>query len=132
MRSYISTHSPLKTSTFGAFYQNHFFDLYLLLKVNIKKTLISTFCDFSLTFYLQNRCKCIYGTKLANKLRKNLFLVGILKATDEKSRIRIRNPVYGFKDPDPSQNVTDPEHCKGNPSHVKILLRTIMYYFHCF
>jgi hypothetical protein len=27
------------------------------------------------------------------KLRKNLFFVGILKATKEKSRIRIRNPV---------------------------------------
>jgi hypothetical protein len=36
-----------------------------------------------------------------------------LKATDEKSRIRIeiRNPMYGSKDPDLSQNVTDPEHC---------------------
>ncbi len=28
------------------------------------------------------------------------------------SRIRIRNPVYGSKDPDLSQNVTDPEHCR--------------------
>jgi hypothetical protein len=25
--------------------------------------------------------------------------------------IRIRNPVYGSKDPDPYQNVTDPERC---------------------
>ncbi len=33
-----------------------------------------------------------------------------MKASDEKFRIRIRNPVYGPKDPDPSQNVTDPEH----------------------
>jgi hypothetical protein len=33
-----------------------------------------------------------------------------LKAADEKSRTRIRNPVCGYKDPDPSQNVTDPEH----------------------
>jgi hypothetical protein len=37
-----------------------------------------------------------------------------LEATDEKSKIqikiRIRNPVYRSKDPDLSQNVTDPEH----------------------
>jgi hypothetical protein len=29
-----------------------------------------------------------------------------------KSRIRIRNPVYGLKDPDPYQNVMDPQHLK--------------------
>jgi hypothetical protein len=50
-------------------------------------------------------------------MRKKLFLVGILKANAKKRRIRIRswilirNPVYGFKVPDPYQNVTDPEHC---------------------
>jgi hypothetical protein len=32
-----------------------------------------------------------------------------LEAAAKKSRILIRNPVYGFKDPDPYQNVTDPE-----------------------
>jgi hypothetical protein len=32
--------------------------------------------------------------------------------------IRIRNTVYGFKNPDPYQNVTDPEHC------IKGLTRT--------
>jgi hypothetical protein len=39
------------------------------------------------------------------KQKKKLF--GFLKTTDEKSRIRsrIRNPVYGSKDPSPSQNV---------------------------
>jgi hypothetical protein len=43
-----------------------------------------------------------------------LFVVDILKFTDEKSRIRIRtrNQVYGSKDSDPyHQNVTDPENC---------------------
>jgi hypothetical protein len=46
-------------------------------------------------------------------LNKNLFFVVILKDTNEKSRIQIRiiNPVYESKDPSPSQNVTDPEHC---------------------
>ncbi len=43
---------------------------------------------------------------------KNLIFVGIFKVTDEKSRIRISNQVYGSKDldPGPYQNVTDPEH----------------------
>jgi hypothetical protein len=47
----------------------------------------------------------------------------------KKSKIRIHNPVYvfhRFKDPDASQNVTDPEHCNllnrfpasvANPNH---------------
>jgi hypothetical protein len=43
------------------------------------------------------------------KLRKNA-LFGILKNTVKKSRIRIRNPVYGSKGPDSFPNVTDPEH----------------------
>ncbi len=40
------------------------------------------------------------------------YFAGILKATGIKGRIRIRirNPVYGSKDPEPSQFVTDPEH----------------------
>ncbi len=46
---------------------------------------------------------------MQKNVEKNL--VGILKATDEKSRIQIGNPVpeYVTKDPSPSQNVTDPE-----------------------
>jgi hypothetical protein len=46
-----------------------------------------------------------------NKLEKNLFFIGILEATDEKSRV---NQVYGSKDPDqdPYQNITGPAHCK--------------------
>jgi hypothetical protein len=50
-------------------------------------------------------------TAVSNKQRnigkKNLFFVGISKAADKKSIIRIRNPVYGSKDPDPYQNITD-------------------------
>ncbi len=49
---------------------------------------------------------------MGKKTRKNLFFVGILKASDKKRRIRLRtcNPVYGSKDPDLSQTVTDSEH----------------------
>ncbi len=36
-------------------------------------------------------------------LKKNLFFAGILKVNDENSRIRIQ-------DPDPPQNVMDPQH----------------------
>jgi hypothetical protein len=49
-----------------------------------------------------------YG-KNQNKLLRNAFLVAILEAAAKKSRILILNPVYGFNDPDPYQNVTDPE-----------------------
>jgi hypothetical protein len=43
-------------------------------------------------------------------LEKKTYFVGILKSTNEKSWIPIRDPLYGSKDPDPYQNVTDPEH----------------------
>jgi hypothetical protein len=50
--------------------------------------------------------------------KQKLFLVGILKVNDEKSRIRIRIHLSeawirgsGSADPDPLQNVMDPEHC---------------------
>jgi hypothetical protein len=43
--------------------------------------------------------------------KQTLFFVGILKANAKKRRIWIRNLVYGSKDTDPYQNVTDPEHC---------------------
>jgi hypothetical protein len=38
------------------------------------------------------------------------FLVAILKVTDENSKIRSRIRRYGSADPDPYQNVTDPQH----------------------
>ncbi len=56
-----------------------------------------------------------YGTHLQvnkqNNVEKILIFADIWKDTDEKSRIRIRNPVYvQIRDPDPSQNITDMEH----------------------
>jgi hypothetical protein len=48
--------------------------------------------------------------EISNKTLKKLIVGRLLKATTKKNRIRIRNPVYGSKDPDPHQNVTDPEH----------------------
>jgi hypothetical protein len=39
------------------------------------------------------------------KVISKITCVGIFKVTDEKSRIQI-----GSEDPDPYQNVTDPEH----------------------
>jgi hypothetical protein len=42
-----------------------------------------------------------YGKNKQNKLLRNAFFVGILEAAAKKIRILIRNPVYGFKDPDP-------------------------------
>jgi hypothetical protein len=46
--------------------------------------------------------------------KQKLMFVGILEATNKQSKfrswIRIRNPVYRSKDPNPFKNVTDPEH----------------------
>jgi hypothetical protein len=60
----------------------------------------------------------MYLQKVVSKtqLEKNVYFVGILKVTNKKSRIRsrifVRNHVFGYKDQDPDryQNVTDPEH----------------------
>ncbi len=46
-----------------------------------------------------------------NKVLRKYFFFGILEVTDKKSRIRIHKS--HVKDPDPYQNVTDPEHCTG-------------------
>ncbi len=47
-----------------------------------------------------------------NNLEDNLLFVGILKVTEEKSRIRIRNPVIRIRGSELHQNVTDPEYCR--------------------
>jgi hypothetical protein len=57
----------------------------------------------------------MYLQKVIGKinLEENLFYVGILEVSDEKRRIRIRilkSSVHGSEDPNPYQNVTDPEH----------------------
>ncbi len=56
--------------------------------------------------------------------QKTYFILAILKATDEKSRIRIqiriRNPVFGYNDPHPSQNVRDPEHLSYSIGDAKV------------
>ncbi len=42
---------------------------------------------------------------------KNQFFAGILNVNDENSRIRIQDPGrHGSADPDPPQNVMDPQH----------------------
>jgi hypothetical protein len=48
----------------------------------------------------------------ANLEKKIIYFVGILKVTDEKSRIRagLVSQRDGSEDSDPYQNVTDPEH----------------------
>jgi hypothetical protein len=43
---------------------------------------------------------------VASKSNKHFFFAGILKVNDENSRNRIQDP-----DPDPPQNVMDPQHC---------------------
>jgi hypothetical protein len=73
--------------------------------------MISTFYDFSMPFYIRQTDVNVPTERNKQKTKKeNLFFVGILKTTDKKRRFRIRNTVYGYKDPDPYENVTDPEH----------------------
>ncbi len=48
----------------------------------------------------------MYVPSKSNK-QKKLFFVGVLKVTDEKSWIRI---CLSVADPNPYQNVPDPEH----------------------
>jgi hypothetical protein len=50
--------------------------------------------------------KCTYNKQ--KNFEKKLFVVGLLKATEEKSRIR--NLMVRVGDPDPYQNVTDLKH----------------------
>jgi hypothetical protein len=54
----------------------------------------------------------MYLQKVSRKVKKSkkIIFVDSLKATDDKSRIRIHNSVQGSKDPDPYQYVTDPKH----------------------
>ncbi len=59
--------------------------------------------DFNCFVILEVFLKCVISKKLR---KENLFSVGIVEATDEKSRIQIRKPLYGSKDPDPSKNFT--------------------------
>ncbi len=68
--------------------------------------------DFPMTFFsLKTDVNVPTEINKKNKKtnQKKLIFIGVLEATDEKSRI---NQVYGSKDPDPDpyQNVTDPEH----------------------
>jgi hypothetical protein len=55
--------------------------------------------------------------KKSNKQKKkNLLFFGVLTVTEEKEQdpdpSGSVSQMYGYADPDPYQNVTDPEHCK--------------------
>jgi hypothetical protein len=56
------------------------------------------------------------------KLRKTLFFVDILRAIEEKNRIRIRNPVYRSKNPDPYQNVKYQQHWLLELVNLKVIV----------
>ncbi len=83
----------------------------------IRKTLIPTV--LLLLFYFVSLKNDVYVPSKSNKLEnfnKKKFFVGLLKVNDENWRIRIRIQIHysdawisGF-DPDPHQNVMDPQH----------------------
>jgi hypothetical protein len=66
-----------------------------------------------MTFYLRRLMYTYLQKVIRKKIRKIYSFLDSLKATDEKSRIRIRSKRYRSADPDPCQNVTDPQHCLG-------------------
>jgi len=63
------------------------------------------FFDFLIACYFEDWCKCTYCKHIPSKTLFKISKIYFLLASDEKSgirsRIRIRNPVYGFKDPNP-------------------------------
>ncbi len=79
----------------------------------VRKTLISNVLWLPYDFLYLKTDVNVLSTSNKQKLWKYLFFVAILKATDEKSWIRIRKSVYDSVDPDPDpyQNVTDLQHC---------------------
>jgi hypothetical protein len=54
---------------------------------------------------------------------KNKFFAGILKVNDENSRIRSQRHESADPDPDPPQNVMDPQHCFHAIRPVTFMLR---------
>jgi hypothetical protein len=79
-----------------------------------EKSWFLLFCDFFMNFFLFLKNDENVPSKSKNK-NKNIF-VDILKATDEKSRIRsrlrirIRNSLVRIRGSDPYQNDTGPQH----------------------
>jgi hypothetical protein len=49
---------------------------------------------------------------ISKRTQKKLFFVSILKVTDEKSGSGSVSQRYGYEDPDPYENVRDPEQWK--------------------
>ncbi len=83
-------------------------------QINWEKPWFLTVLWLLLTCYLWRRMSMYLQKVISIKLfKQTYFFVSIWKATDKNSRIRIRNLVYGSKDPDPFQNVTDPQNTGG-------------------
>jgi hypothetical protein len=58
----------------------------------------------------------MYLKKVISKKTSKTFFVGILSATYEKAGSASLSQWYGSTDPDPYENVTDPQHCfSGDP-----------------
>ncbi len=65
--------------------------LFVRIRILPSKTFIYTVLDFFMTFLtLKNDGNVRRKSNKQKKLEKRLFFVGVLKITDEKSRIRIR------------------------------------------
>jgi hypothetical protein len=90
-----------------------------------KKPWFLLFCDFYMTFYLWRMME-MYLQKVKSKKRRKKHIVAIMKATEEKSRTLILNPMRNSlvridPDPYPYQIVTKPQHwLKHFPSSLAV------------
>jgi hypothetical protein len=70
----------------------------------------TTVGDFLITYFLKTGVSVLtVSSKKVKTREKNLFFVGILKATEESGSV---NKWYVSPDPETYHNVTDPEHCR--------------------
>ncbi len=80
------------------------------------------FCDFFMTFFFGKWCKCTF--KVMNKI--TLEIVFLLLLPSWMSLTKITGSVSRGADPDPYQNVTDPQHwCIYWTSYFAVYIRIV-------
>jgi hypothetical protein len=75
-----------------------------------KKTLFLLFCDFYAFSSLKNDVNVHSTANKQKTQKKKLLFVSVLEVNDEISGSGSVCHRYGSADPDPYQNVTDPQH----------------------
>ncbi len=90
-----------------------------------RKTL---FCDIFLTFYLWKWCKCTFKRKKHSFKKKIIFFSFLLVSWRSMTKIAGSASISqrnSSADPDPYQNVMDPQHCR-NPILLILLFQLLI------